>query len=674
MARDSLSGGGEINVGARTPSQSRSQGRSHGRYTVVRKLAEGGMAEIFLGRAHGSEGFERQVVLKRIHTAFMADEQFRNMLIDEAHISMGLHHNNIVQVLDLGRAGGRLFLVLELIDGWDLQRIIERTQAVRYPLPLGLGLYIMADVCRALAYAHGRTRADGTPMGIVHRDVSPQNVLVSDQGEVKLADFGIAKAMTKRERTATGVVKGKVAFMSPEQALGQALDARTDIFSFGTMLYLVALGVRPFEAATDFEQIARVQRGVYTPPEEVRPDLSLALSSVIRRCLTLDREQRYQTADELLVDLEGIWRAEFGAPGATELKLWLADLGRVDGVLSIGRAPMRSTRHTGGASDLAEGQAVILGDESSAEHGTRQLAEELSGVDSDASGDQLGRLDSMASLEVVGGPSSDATYVLRPGEKATPGAGSAVSGIEDTSVNDLALPIEEVTGNAYREQTGRDVVPRTSRAVPIAFVAFVVVTVAAAALIWRAAGQGGANAGSQAGQRSARETQAAQEERAAKPAAATVPPAGSAASAPGAAGGIPTPKPAAEAPAEPARLEPARGGGAAAQRPARRPPPAPGTSTWSPFKTAPVEPPPAAELPSPPPAPAPVPAPAPTEPPAVVAPEPVQPPAAEPAPVAPAPTPAPAPIEAEKPEPAKPEPAKPAPENPELLPPSTATP
>ena len=217
----------------------------HGRYTVVRKLAEGGMAEIFLARQHGSEGFEKPVVLKRIHTAFYADEQFRNMLVDEAHISMGLHHNNIVQVLDLGRAGGRLFLVLELVDGWDLARVLDRAQTAERPLPPGIGLYIIAEVCRALSYAHSRTRPDGEPMGIVHRDISPQNVLISEQGEVKLADFGIAKALTRRDRTATGVVKGKVAFMSPEQAHGQALDARSDLFSLGTLLYLVTTGRAP---------------------------------------------------------------------------------------------------------------------------------------------------------------------------------------------------------------------------------------------------------------------------------------------------------------------------------------------------------------------------------------------------------------------------------------------
>src|SRR5436190_6751284 len=147
---------------------------AHGRYTVVRKLAEGGMAEIFLARQHGSEGFQKPVVLKRIHSGFVADDQFRHMLVDEGHISMGLLHNNIVQVLDLGRARGRMFLALELVDGWDLSRILHRASTISTWLPPGLGIYVIGEVSRALSYAHGRMKADGSPMGIVHRDISPQ--------------------------------------------------------------------------------------------------------------------------------------------------------------------------------------------------------------------------------------------------------------------------------------------------------------------------------------------------------------------------------------------------------------------------------------------------------------------------------------------------------------------
>src|SRR4051794_7601661 len=343
---------------------------AHGRYTVVRKLAEGGMAEIFLARQHGSEGFEKPVVLKRIHSGFAVDEQFRHMLVDEGHISMGLLHNNIVQVLDLGRARGRLFLALELVDGWDLSRILHRGSAIHAWIPPGLAIYVLGETCRALSYAHGRTKADGVPMGIVHRDISPQNILVSEQGEVKLADFGIAKALTKRERTATGVVKGKVAFMSPEQALGQEIDARSDLFSLGTLFYLLMTGVRPFEAPTDFEVIARVQKCVFTPPEEVRPQLPASVTAIIRRAMAHDREERYQTAEELLVDLEGVLRGQYASPGQTELKLWLADLTRQDGQPPISRAAAMPV--SGAArSDLGEGDALELGDERGASGANR---------------------------------------------------------------------------------------------------------------------------------------------------------------------------------------------------------------------------------------------------------------------------------------------------------------
>src|SRR5215468_2814778 len=254
----------------------------HGRYKIVRRVADGGMAEIFLATQTGREGFAKPVILKRIHSAIYADPQFRNMFIDEAHISMSLSHSNIVQILDLGSGGGRYFLVLELVDGWDLGKILYRAAAARFPLPRELGLHIIADICRALAYAHAKTDGD-RPLGIVHRDISPHNILVSEQGEVKLTDFGIAKAMNKREQTGTGVVKGKVSFMSPEQALGKPIDARSDLFSMGTVLYQLMTGVRPFEAPTDLEILLRVQKAEFRTPEEARPDLPAQVAAIIAR-------------------------------------------------------------------------------------------------------------------------------------------------------------------------------------------------------------------------------------------------------------------------------------------------------------------------------------------------------------------------------------------------------
>jgi eukaryotic-like serine/threonine-protein kinase len=334
----------------------------HGRYTIVSKLADGGMAEIFLGIQHGAEGFQKPVVLKRILTAFSADPQFRNMFLDEAHISMSLNHSNVVQVLDLGVSRGRYFLVLELVDGWDLDKILQRAKAASMVWPPALSLYVVGEVCRALAFAHGKLH-EGKPLGIVHRDISPNNVLISDQGEVKLADFGIAKAQRKREQTAAGVIKGKIAFMSPEQATGGPIDRRSDLFSVGSMLYLMATDKLPFESATDLEAIFRVQRAEFTPPEVARPGVGPEVSRIIMRAMRLVPAERYQTADEMLVDVERVLRTEYQSAGQTELKLWMAQLARRDGAQAIGKTQAATLATvTEGGTDINVGSSFELVD------------------------------------------------------------------------------------------------------------------------------------------------------------------------------------------------------------------------------------------------------------------------------------------------------------------------
>ncbi len=337
---------------------------AHGRYTIVGKLADGGMAEIFLATQHGAEGFEKLVVMKRVLTAFSADPQFRNMFIDEAHISMSLSHGNIVQVLDVGVAAERTFLVLELVEGWDLELILERAQATGpdHPWPPSLALYVTAQVCRALSYAHAKRAADGRPLGIVHRDVNPTNVLVSEQGEVKLADFGIAKAERKREQTGAGIIKGKIGFMSPEQALGRALDARADLFSVGTMLYLMLTGRRPFEASSELESMLRAQRAEYPPPETLNTYLPQDATTIVNRAMRREASARYQTADEMLVDVERVLRGHYNSAGQTELKLWLAELARRDGAVPMGRLSAVPSPHEDGSGDLSAGVSVELSD------------------------------------------------------------------------------------------------------------------------------------------------------------------------------------------------------------------------------------------------------------------------------------------------------------------------
>jgi serine/threonine protein kinase len=330
-----------------------------GKYHIAHKIADGGMAEIFVGTQHGMEGFERPVVLKRILAPLVADPQFRNMLIDEAHVAMGLNHSNIVQVLDLGHVRGRYFLVMELVDGWDLSQILVRAASAGFALPPEIVLYITAEICRALAYAHARTR-DGQPLAIVHRDVSPQNVLVSEQGEVKLTDFGIAKAMGRRERTNQGVIKGKLAFMSPEQASGWVLDNRSDLFALGTMLYQFFTERRPFEAPTDLESIMRVRECKFTPPEVVKPGLNPELVKIIHRAMQALPANRYQSADEMLVDIEKVQRTIYRPAGQTELKRWLAELQQRDHCPTISHttAPTATAENEG--LDIGEGAEVVF--------------------------------------------------------------------------------------------------------------------------------------------------------------------------------------------------------------------------------------------------------------------------------------------------------------------------
>jgi len=322
------------------------------KYSIVRKIADGGMAEIFLARLEGARGFSKQVVLKRIRSAMMSDPQFRNMLIDEAHIAMGLNHGNIAQVLELGESGGSYFLAMELVDGWSLWEVIKRARNADVPLPAELALYVVVEVCRALSYAHNQT-VKGLPMGIVHRDVSPQNVLVSEQGDVKLTDFGIAKARNKTEQTSIGVVKGKIAYMSPEQASGGELDHRSDLFSLGIVLYQMATGKLPFEGGAPMEVMVRIQAGDFPPPDKAKPRLSKELTQLIMKAMAVRPQDRYQTAEAMLLAAERVLRNEFPPTGRTELKAFLDQLHQRDGVPSISRVAS--------SSEVTKAQQVEIG-------------------------------------------------------------------------------------------------------------------------------------------------------------------------------------------------------------------------------------------------------------------------------------------------------------------------
>jgi len=275
-----------------------------GKYELLKSLALGGMAEIFLARQTGLEGFEKVVVIKKILPHLGTQDRFVQMFLDEARLAARFNHPNIVQIYDLGHEGDAFYIAMEYIHGMDLKSVVRRCAKLKRRIPIEHIVKIFSGVLDGLHYAHTQPDLDGKTGGVVHRDVSPHNVIVSFQGGVKLVDFGIAKARSQISTTIPGRVKGKHAYMSPEQCQGQELDGRSDIFSAGTVMYELATWTRLFKRKTDLETLKAINAGDIRPPRELVPDMDQELEVIIMKALARQKEQRYQTAREMQVDLE----------------------------------------------------------------------------------------------------------------------------------------------------------------------------------------------------------------------------------------------------------------------------------------------------------------------------------------------------------------------------------
>ena len=273
------------------------------KYEVLKLLDTGGMAEVYLGRSIGAEGFKKQVVIKKIHPHLARNQQFIRMFIEEAKLSSYLNHTNIVQIIDLGIADDNYFLVMEYIDGRNLQDFIDLSSQREVKISVAEGIFMICEVLKGLGYAHACRDDEGRPMDIVHRDVSPANVLLSYQGEVKLTDFGIAKARSGFSHTEPGVIKGKVSYMSPEQAQGLDLDHRSDLFSVGILLFEILTSRPLFPGKGYVEILNKVCTAEIPLLTVVRSDIPEGLSRIGARALSRDRELRYQSAQEFLDDL-----------------------------------------------------------------------------------------------------------------------------------------------------------------------------------------------------------------------------------------------------------------------------------------------------------------------------------------------------------------------------------
>ncbi len=267
-----------------------------GKYQLLRRVGIGGMAEVFLARAPVAQGLNKTLVIKKIHPAFARSQQFVAMFVDEAKIALGLNHPNIVQVFDFGQVRDTFFLAMEHVEGIDLLRLMQRAAQRGRGVPHALASYIVQQVAKGLDYAHRKTDDFGEPLGIVHRDISPQNVLVSWDGAVKIVDFGIARARDVQEEE--GVIKGKFAYMSPEQARGEPVDRRSDVFSAGVVLFELVCQ-RPLFAGKGKEVLEQVRAGIIPRPSDLVASVPSMLEESILHALTFDREQRFQTARDL---------------------------------------------------------------------------------------------------------------------------------------------------------------------------------------------------------------------------------------------------------------------------------------------------------------------------------------------------------------------------------------
>jgi hypothetical protein len=280
----------------------------YGRYLLLERIATGGMAEVFRAKRKGVEGFEKIVALKRILPHLSSNKDFVDMFIAEAKMVASLSHPNIVQIFDLGIIDDTYYIAMELVEGRDLRSILTRARNRNTLFGVDLAALIAARVSAALEYAHRHRDSDGRELRIVHRDVSPQNILVSVEGEVKLVDFGIAKAATKASHTDTGSLRGKLLYMSPEQAWGKPLDKRSDLFALGAVLYEILTGHLLFSASSEMSVLERVREARFVAPSSLNPAVPIELEAVVMRLLHKDPQDRYQDASEVLLDLDSYLR------------------------------------------------------------------------------------------------------------------------------------------------------------------------------------------------------------------------------------------------------------------------------------------------------------------------------------------------------------------------------
>ena len=339
----------ELRADGEAPAAAKTDER-FGEYALLEKIATGGMAEVWKARRSGVEGFRKTVAIKRILSHLTGSTDFVKMFIDEAKLAAQLNHNHIIQIYDLGKEGDDFFIAMEYVDGKDLRTILQAAQKVGMPLPLGLSLLICSRLSRALDYAHRMRDFEDREMGLVHRDVSPQNVLIGFEGDIKLCDFGIVKAVAKASTTQMGALKGKLQYMSPEQAWGRSVDARSDIFSLGSVFFEMLTGTKLFTAETEIGVLDAVRDCRPRSVRDLVPSIPDEVDRIVRKALAKEPAERYQTAGEMEQDLEAALSSVEPSPGPSDLAAYMQRLFKLSEDATLGFQEMVFAKDVGSRS------------------------------------------------------------------------------------------------------------------------------------------------------------------------------------------------------------------------------------------------------------------------------------------------------------------------------------
>ena len=300
----------------------------YGSYTLLEQIAVGGMAEVFLARRSSIEGFEKEIVIKRIRPHLSEQKSFVNMFLGEARLAAQLSHSNIVQIYDLGHIQDSYFIAMEYLAGRDLSAIIPKAKKLGIPFPIEYALRITSSLCEALHYAHNKSDGQGSPLNIVHRDISPENIRVGWTGDVKILDFGIAKAASHLHETKAGEIKGKLCYMAPEQVLGKPVDKRSDLFSVGIVLYEMLTGLKLYTGTNDLDIMNKIVEGKVHPPSYFRNNVPSEVEAIVMKALNKSRDARYQNANDLQFDIDRFLSGHEFSPSKIHLSNYVKQIFR----------------------------------------------------------------------------------------------------------------------------------------------------------------------------------------------------------------------------------------------------------------------------------------------------------------------------------------------------------